>query len=210
MMPTSEERLRAVTVGELKPLNGTVVLEPYNPIWPKMYLALESGIRSALGDNVVRIEHVGSTSVQGLSAKAIIDVVLEVSDSADESAYVPALEAQGYVTRVREPDWFEHRLLKSPKVDGNVHVFSAGCEETERMVAFREWLRTNERDRQLYERTKQHLASMVWTHVQNYADAKTDIINEIMVRAGYVPRGRHRFFGIRSVPHGSPVRPREF
>jgi GrpB-like predicted nucleotidyltransferase (UPF0157 family) len=148
-----------------------------------MYAALEAEIAGALGSTVVRIEHVGSTSVAGLSAKPIIDVALEVPDSADEPSYVPALEAIGYVLRIREADWFEHRLLKSPNIDGNIHVFSAGCPETDRMVKFRDWLRTNKADRKLYEGRKQCLAAKVWKHVQNYADAKTEVINEIMARA---------------------------
>ena len=82
--------------------------------------------RLALGDRVVRIEHTGSTSVPGLSAKPIIDISLEVPDSADEETYVPSLEAAGYVLTIREPDWFEHRLFKGPDTNVNLHVFSAG------------------------------------------------------------------------------------
>src|SRR5438132_1215336 len=84
-------------------------------------------IRSALGDRVVRLEHGGSTSVPGLPAKPIVDIVLEVPDSSDEPAYVPELEAAGYVLRIRERVWFEHRLFKGPDTNINLHVFSAGC-----------------------------------------------------------------------------------
>ncbi len=180
---TDEKRLRDVTVGEVKPLIGTICLEPYNAAWAKMYAGIETEIAKALGPKALRIEHVGSTSVEGLSAKPIIDVVLEVAQSADEAAYVPALEGMGYVLRIREPDWFQHRMLKSPNVEGNIHVFSAGCAETERMVTFRNWLRANEADRTLYEREKLRLAGKVWQHVQDYANAKTAVINEIMERA---------------------------
>ena len=70
------------------------------------------------------LEHVGSTSVPGLAAKPIIDIVLAVADSADEAAYVPPMEAAGYVLRIREPDWHEHRLFKGPDTNVNLHVFS--------------------------------------------------------------------------------------
>jgi GrpB-like predicted nucleotidyltransferase (UPF0157 family) len=125
----------------------------------------------------------GSTSVPGLAAKPIIDMLLVVEDSADEARYVPALERQGFVLRIRESDWFEHRLLKTPDIDGNLHVFSAGCGEIDRMIAFRNWLRANDDDRLLYLRTKQELAARTWKHVQNYADAKSDVVAEIMARA---------------------------
>lgn len=129
------------------------------------------------------MEHVGSTSVPGLCAKPIIDMLLVVEDSANEPSYVPALEAAGFTLRIREPEWFEHRLFKGPDIDINLHVFSAGATEIERMLRFRDWLRANEIDRDNYARAKRDLAQHVWRHVQNYADAKTSIIQEIMERA---------------------------
>ena len=181
--PATEEQLVAVTVGRLTPLDKTIDLEPYNPEWPSMYLKLEGQIRDALGSKALMIEHVGSTSVPGLSAKPVIDVVLAVSHSADESSYVPSLERLGYVLRIREPDWFEHRLLKTSIFEGNIHVFSQACEEIGRMLTFRDWLRANNEDMKLYERTKQELAARRWKYVQNYADAKSDVVREILERA---------------------------
>jgi GrpB-like predicted nucleotidyltransferase (UPF0157 family) len=63
-------------------------------------------------------------------------------------------------------------------------VFSAGSPELDRMVGFRDWLRTHDDDRELYERTKRELAARVWRHVQHYADAKTAVVEEIIARAG--------------------------
>ena len=181
--PVTEEQLLAVTIGKPDLLNKTIDLHPYNPEWPSMFSILERQIRDALGASVLMIEHVGSTSVPGLSAKAVIDMVLAVADSPDESSYVPPLERAGWVLRIREPDWFQHRLLKSPAIDGNLHVFSRGCEEIGRMLAFRDWLRTNDNDRILYERTKQQLAARTWKYVQNYADAKSEVVGQILGRA---------------------------
>jgi GrpB-like predicted nucleotidyltransferase (UPF0157 family) len=182
-MSESEERLIAATVGKIEPLNRPIVLAPYVPEWPSLYAALERQIRGALRSGALLIEHVGSTSVPGLPAKPIIDVVLAVENSANEGTYVPPLERLGYVLRIREPDWFEHRMLKSPAVDGNIHVYSRDCEEIGRMLAFRQRLRTDDDDRKLYERTKQDLASRTWKHVQDYADAKSAVVREILDRA---------------------------
>lgn len=129
------------------------------------------------------LEHAGSTSVPELAAKPQIDIVLVVSDTADEPAYVPDMEAAGYVLRIREPDWFEHRLFGGPDTVINLHVFSAGCPEVERMLRFRDHLRRHEADRLLYERTKRALAARTWEYTQNYADAKTAVIQEILTRA---------------------------
>jgi len=164
-----------------------VEIRDYDPRWPEMYAHEAEQITGALGDRVIRLEHVGSTSVAGLAAKPVIDIVLEVDDSGDEAAYSSDLEAAGYSLLIREPDWHAHRMFKGwdPKV--NLHVFSDGCSETARMVRFRDWLRANTADRELYEHCKRELAARDWQHVQQYADAKTDVVGQIMSRAGLPP-----------------------
>lgn len=187
--PMTEEELRAVTVGELAPLAGPIEIVDYDPRWPALFEREAQGIRAALGDRVLLLEHVGSTSVPGLAAKPRIDILLVVADSADEPTYVPALEAAGYLLRIREPDWYEHRMFKGPDTEVNLHVLSEGCVEIERMLLFRDWLRRNDADRELYERTKRELAQRTWKYTQNYADAKTAVVEEIMARALGRPRG---------------------
>jgi GrpB-like predicted nucleotidyltransferase (UPF0157 family) len=180
---TSEEALRAVTIGELKVVNGPVELAEYDPAWPARFEREAARIRSVLGDRVRRLEHVGSTSVPGLPAKPIIDIVLAVPDSADEPAYVVPLEAAGYVLRIREPEWFEHRLLRAPDASVNVHVFTDGSVEIARMLAFRDWLRNHDEERILYEQAKRELAARTWKYVQHYADAKSEVVEAIIGRA---------------------------
>jgi GrpB-like predicted nucleotidyltransferase (UPF0157 family) len=139
-------------------LPSRILIVEYDPRWPDLFAREAARIRSALGSRAQRIEHAGSTSVPGLAAKPVVDVVLVVADSADEDAYAPALKAAGYVLSIREPHWYEHRM-------------------------FRDWLRGNAVDRDLYARTKLALAQKEWENVQNYADAKTVIIDEIIARA---------------------------
>lgn len=180
--PMSDEQLDAVTIGDRVPLNGPVALVEYDPNWPGVYQREAGRIRAALGKAADRVEHVGSTSVPGLAAKPIIDIVLTVSDASDEMAYVADLEAIGYLLRIREPEWYEHRCLKGPEMAINLHVFSTGCSEVERMLRFRDRLRSHDADRLLYEETKRELAGRRWTHVQNYADAKTEVVEAILSR----------------------------
>jgi GrpB-like predicted nucleotidyltransferase (UPF0157 family) len=192
----SDEELQKLTVGELKPHNAPITLVEYDPRWPELFEREANRIRSALGNKVLRLEHVGSTSVPGLCAKPIIDMLLVVENSADELSYVPALEAAGYTLRVREPEWFEHRLFKGPDTDINLHVFSLGTSEIDRMLRFRDWLRFNEKDRDKYAQAKRRLAKNKWRHVQHYADAKTSIVQEIMERA---TQQRRREIGTRNL-----------
>ena len=178
----SDDYLRDVTVGDMPPEYQQIVVADYDPQWPQWFEQAAERIRGALGDTVLLLEHVGSTSVPGLPAKPLIDINLVVADTTDEVAYVPRLEEIGYVLRIREPDWFEHRLLRGYDPPVNLHVFPPDCEEVERMRSFRDHLRTNEADRTLYERTKRELAAKEWKYVQNYADAKSEIVRDILSR----------------------------
>ena len=180
---TTEDDLQAITIEKVIPHNGPITLAEYDPQWPALYAREAARIRAVLGDAAVRVEHVGSTSVPGLAATPIIDILLAVPDSADEQAYAPALEAAGYVLRIREPDWFEHRLFTGPDTTINLHVFTVGAAEIDRMLLFRDWLRANDADRDAYLQVKRDLARRTWRHVQHYADSKTAIVQQIMARA---------------------------
>jgi GrpB-like predicted nucleotidyltransferase (UPF0157 family) len=180
---SSDEEIQRARVDEVRPHNAPIVLAEYDPRWPAMFEREAARIRAALGDSAILIEHAGSTSVPGLAAKPIIDIVLAVPDSADEPSYVPQLQAAGYILRVREPDWYEHRMFKGPDTDINLHVFTAGCTEIDRMLLFRDWLRASDADRDAYLQVKRDLARRSWRHVQHYADSKTAIVDEIMARA---------------------------
>ncbi|UGT69443.1 GrpB family protein [Nocardia gipuzkoensis] len=185
-----DDEIAAVTVGDLRPYAVKVVLEEYNPAWPDWYAGEEAVIRAALGAVALRIEHTGSTAVPGLAAKPLIDILLLVPDTTDEPAYVPALEAAGYTLRIRQPGWYQHRCLvrrvdTGASRDVNLHVLSpeSGAPEIERILAFRDRLRTHDSDREYYERNKRQLAQRDWKFVQHYANAKSAVIEEILGRA---------------------------
>ncbi|MEP6639526.1 MAG: GrpB family protein [Chloroflexota bacterium] len=178
-----DDEIRAATIGAPTRADGPINLAEYDPAWPATYEVEAVRIRSILGDRVRLLEHAGSTAVPGLAAKPIIDIILAVPDSANEAAYVPPMEAAGYVLRIREPDWFEHRLFRGPVAAINLHVFSDRCPEIDRMLAFRDRLRTHDDDRMRYETAKRQLAARDWTYIQHYADAKGEVVEGIIARA---------------------------
>lgn len=180
----SDDEIEGGIVGEPPAQYAPVMLVDYDPKWPGLFEREVARIRAALGTAALLVEHVGSTAVPGLVAKPIIDIDLAVANSADEPSYIPQLEAVGYVLRIREPDWHEHRCFKGPDTNVNLHVFTVGSPEIERMLLFRDWLRSREDDRELYTRTKRTLAAKQWKYIQHYADAKTEVIEEILTRAG--------------------------
>lgn len=175
--------IESVAVGAPPSQYTEIVIADYDPIWPHWFESAAFRIREALGDKVLQLDHVGSTSVRGLPAKPLIDINMVVADTTDEDAYVPPLEGIGYELRVREPDWHEHRLLRGFDPPVNLHVFNPGCMELERTLRLRDWLRTHDDDRDLYARTKRELAAKRWKYVQNYADAKSEVIQQILARA---------------------------
>jgi GrpB-like predicted nucleotidyltransferase (UPF0157 family) len=179
-----DDYIETVTVGDAPKQYQEILIADYDPIWPHWFESAAFRIREALGDRVLELDHVGSTSVRGLPAKPLIDINMVVADTTVEDAYVPPLEAIGYELRIREPDWYEHRLLRGFDPPVNLHVYNPGCEELERSLRFRDWLRTHPEDRGLYARTKRELAARQWKYVQNYADAKSEVIQEILARAG--------------------------
>jgi len=163
-------------------VSSQIQIKDYDPLWPGVFRCEAERIRTLLGCRALQIEHTGSTSVPRLAAKPVIDILLVVADSSDEPSYAPILEHAGYSLCIREPNWHEHRMFKGPAADINLHVFSSGCPEINRILNFRDRLRGNAADRDLYERTKRDLAENEWADVQDYADAKTAVIAEILAR----------------------------
>lgn len=180
---TAEELAEIWVDGGPPKLTAPVLIADYDPRWPALYQREADRIRSVLGDRVLLIEHVGSTSVPGLPAKPIIDLSMVVADAADEDAYLPDLTAAGYRLIIREPEWYEHRCFKGPDTNINLHVFSPGSAEVERHLLFRDWLRGHDGDRDRYAAAKRELAARDWTYIHEYADAKTEVITEILARA---------------------------
>lgn len=158
-------------------------LVAYDPSWPDRFEVHATTIRAALGDQALRIEHIGSTSVPGLVAKDEVDILLVVPSSANEPAYLPQMEAAGYEIRLREPQWHQHRLLSPPERNAKVHVVSHGCTEIDRWLTFRDRLRGDAADRRLYARTKRELARRRWRDTDAYADAKSEVIERIIRNA---------------------------
>lgn len=153
-----------------------VEIADYDPLWPVRFAELAMRISSGLSGISHQLEHIGSTSVPGLAAKPIIDMLLIVPDAADEPAYLPALCSLGYQLRVREPEFYEHRMVRTPARDVHVHVFSKGCPENERYVLFRDYLRRYPAQRDAYAALKRELAQRVWADMNAYAAAKTAFV----------------------------------
>ena len=162
------------------PEKRDIVIYNYSSEWPVKFQLHADTIAEVLGDVALRIEHIGSTSVPGLAAKPIIDILVVVPDSANEALYLPALEKAGYELRVREPDFDEHRMVRTPEKDIHIHIFSPDSKEIERYLIFRNRLRQSAGDRARYEAVKRLLAEKDWADMNQYAKAKSEVIESIL------------------------------
>jgi GrpB-like predicted nucleotidyltransferase (UPF0157 family) len=157
-----------------------------DPAWPHLYDTLAARIREALGWRVLQMEHTGSTSVTGLAAKPVIDIDLTVADPGREQDYVPPLERAGFLLVIREPWWYGHRCLTAEEPRCNLHVIGFDAPEPIRHRIFRDWLRGNPGDRDLYaaaKRTAATAANASGEHVMEYNARKQQVIRDIYQRA---------------------------
>lgn len=181
--PLSDDGLASVLVRGLCPT--TVVLVDYDQGWPARYAEAAERLRAVLGARLRLIEHIGSTSVPGLTAKPVIDIVIGIDDPDDEIAYLSALGAAGYEPRVREPG---HRCLRGTvgELAVNLHCYPPASVSVRRYLAFRDRLRADEADRARYAAVKRALAGRgEWPDMNYYAEAKGPTIECILVRAGW-------------------------
>ncbi len=162
------------------PEKREIILVSYRDSWPSMFRQERDKIIAALGEKAIRVDHVGSTSIPGLSAKPIIDIDLSVSNADDEADYLAPLLTAGYELRVREDD---HRLVRTPDRTVHVHICSAGSEWERQHLLFRDWLRRDQADREAYAALKHELAQRDWPDTNAYADAKGGLISQITNRA---------------------------
>ena len=157
----------------------------YDDRWQGDFERLAALVREALGDRVLELDHIGSTSVPGLPAKPVIDVDMVVADPADEAAYVPDLESAGFVHTIREPWWHEHRLLKHTDPMTHLHVFAPDCPEVIRHRMFRDWLLAHDDDRERYAQAKRAASAEVNARPGGGTGMDYNLVKEPVVREIY-------------------------
>lgn len=186
-MPPEPRASRRRADDDLELLGGAehrpILLVGHRPSWAADHAHHAGVVRQALGSRALRVEHIGSTAVPGLVAKPVVDMVLVVPDPTDEPAWLPDLEQAGYVLRVREPRQDRHRMLRTPARDVHLHVYPPWSGEVERYLLLRDLLRADPRARQRYAALKQRLAAQDWPTMDDYARAKTDVIEELIAVA---------------------------
>ncbi len=163
------------------PAPEPVVIADYSSEWPRMYEDERARIVEAIGEWLVEIQHVGSTSVPGLAAKPVIDIMPGIRSLADDREIIPRLEALGYEhVPVYEDEIPERRYFRRgvPRLF-HVHVVEATSDFWLRHIAFRDYLRAHPQTAAEYAALKRRLAAQYGSDRLGYVHAKTDFIRSI-------------------------------
>jgi GrpB-like predicted nucleotidyltransferase (UPF0157 family) len=165
-----------------------IVITDYDPRWPGMFEEEKRCLIKSIGQWVLDIQHIGSTSVSGLGAKPIIDIMIGVRtiQEADTYCLIP-ISGLGYEYIKKYEDQMPYRRYFRKNQSENVlehhiHLVEKNCEFWERHLAFRDYLRVNPKVAQEYELLKRKLAPQ-FRDGNEYAAAKTDFIKGIETKA---------------------------
>lgn len=165
-------------------MGDLVVIEPYNIEWNDEFTEKGTALRKALGDVATRIDHIGSTSIMGLDAKPIIDILISVSSFNQFEKIKVAIESCGYVHRADNPELSKRYFRELPgQKRTHVHVRIDGHISQQFPLLFRDYLRVHDHDAARYAKLKYALAKEHKTDRIAYTDGKTDFVWNIMRKA---------------------------
>jgi GrpB-like predicted nucleotidyltransferase (UPF0157 family) len=167
-----------------------VVLAPPDPAWAEQFREISDQLREACGDKFVAVHHIGSTSVPGLAAKPLIDMLPVLRRHDDGPPLAAPMEALGFVYFGAYGIEGRHFFRRKGDLDVNVHMFETGHIEIERHVVFRDALRSDSKLLAAYQALKQELAARFPHDVDSYAKSKSDFIEGVLRDLGAPERPR--------------------
>lgn len=159
-----------------------VTIVEYDEAWAQLFAAEKAMLQQVVGDPAVEIEHMGSTSVAGLAAKPVIDILIGLGDFSMADSLVPKIAATGYeYIKEFEVEMPYRRYFTKPHRGADthhIHMVAMGSEFWTKMLLFRDYLRVNSHARVAYANLKKDLAKLEWKDVDEYATAKTAFIRQ--------------------------------
>lgn len=182
-MPTFAESVAAGGRQVGRSRHEPVTIVDYDPVWPERFVEISTRLAQALGDEALRIDHIGSTSVPGLPAKSYIDVQISVADADNDTAYLPQIESENFELRWIEPG---HRYLRPPPELPRlwqIHVCTIGSDWERVHLLFRDYLRTQPDESARYAAVKRRFAEEHHWDSIAYTDAKGPYIESVVALA---------------------------
>ncbi|KAK5464900.1 hypothetical protein LTS15_001463 [Exophiala xenobiotica] len=178
-----------------------VIVEGYNPQWALQYQELRGELEEILkGVQYISIEHVGSTSVPELAAKPIIDLSV-VSEAEDVPAAIEALTVTGCYTYMGEMGIPHRHAFRKPGIlpARNLYVSVNGCQSIRNHIGVRDICRKDPEVREAYGRAKLELSNRDWESVDEYCEAKNDILTWVLEKAGVSSEEREQVKQLNTV-----------
>ena len=164
-----------------------VIVLPYDAAWESAFEAIRAEIQTALGDLMLGIEHVGSTSVEGMSAKPCIDIDVVIRDYSVFDAVVQKLNAIGYIHEgglgIKDREAFKY-ADKPHLMTHHLYVCPRDSEELHRHIVFRDFLRQNPEAVKKYSRVKETAAKLFPDSIDQYIEYKSPCIEELYKECG--------------------------
>lgn len=162
-----------------------VTVVPYKEIWKMEFKKIKEELVSILSGYIISIEHVGSTSVEGLAAKPVIDIDIIIKDYNSFEIIKAKLASIGYIHEgdlgIKDRQAFKYED-KPNLMKHHLYVCPEYSEELKRHIAFRNYLRVNKNDRDWYGEVKLLAAKYYPEDIDSYMKAKTPCVAEILHR----------------------------
>lgn len=161
-----------------------IEIRSYNPDWPAQFKHEMELLKSVFGKEAILIEHIGSTSIPGCSAKPVIDILIVVPSIQDQDEITKKLEAVNY-TRLYYGFFMRLFFSKNTNPAFQLHIFQKGYSEIDRFLKFKYWLTQHPKDKQDYINLKKLLAVEHADNLEKYSFAKEEFVSDIEVMAGW-------------------------
>lgn len=165
-------------------MGDRILIESYDPAWPAQFASIATRLREALGERALRIDHIGSTAVPGLSAKPVIDIQISVGALEPVAHYAEGLGRAGFRWRADNPDRTKRYFREGPAMARtHIHVRTAGSWSEQLSLLFRDYLRDDQPSRERYAQAKRELAARFREDREGYVAAKAPIVWMLLQRA---------------------------
>lgn len=163
---------------------GELHLSPYRDEWPVLFKTEKKVIAEAIGDRVWDIQHVGSTSIIGMSAKPILDIAIAVKEFEAATVCIEPLSSLGYTFRGENGIPRRHYFQKGKPCTHHIHMVEESSAEWTKLIQFRDYLRSDRSVAAAYAKLKTSLADRLTGDRVAYQNAKAGFIERVLQQSG--------------------------
>lgn len=163
--------------------SGQLQLSPYEPNWSRLFLAEKEQMLVCLGNHILNVQHIGSTSIPGMPAKPILDIGVAVTNFEEAAVCVPLLEQLGYSYKGENGIARRHYFVKGNPRTHHLHMLEVTSADWKHHLLFRDYLRSNPKVAQAYADLKQTLALQFANNRDAYQVGKESFIQTVLQQA---------------------------